>query len=461
MINQPLVFLDVESTGGSVADDRITEIGLIVVENGEVIQEWSTLINPQRPIPPFIVRYIGIDDEMVADAPRFADIAEELQAILANRVLVAHNARFDYSFLRHEFRLANRRYHANVLCTVKLSRRLYPKYQKHNLDALIKRHNLACDARHRAMGEARVLWEFIQWACTDLGAGPVAEQVETLIQRMPVPPGLPIDAFDDLPETAGVYIFRESAQQALVIGKGKNLRAKVLAQLTPGSGNSRSQEIQQRVTQVEWIETVGIIGAELEELRLVEQWQPEFNSNLSVADTETTRLVDIDSHGCRLEFLSADQLVDGGDCYGLFRNRDDALVAIQAALDKHPVCTQGLALAGLVCPVHGAAECAGHDQADPLRSAKIRLAFARLKLPEWPFEGPVYLQEQQAWPQKTRVHLFERWCYLGYEESEQALSVLLDDHPVGEFSLSVYRLLKRLLEQPKTAATFIPVKGQF
>jgi len=456
LIDRRFVFLDIESTGGSVGEDRITEIGLVTVDNGEISREWSSLINPQRPIPPFIVNYIGISDEMVADAPRFADIAEELQSMLAGRILVAHNARFDYSFLRHEFGLAGDHYHADVLCTVKLSRRLYPQYQKHNLDTLILRHRLTCEARHRAFGDARVLWDFLQLTAEEHGEAAVDQQIDKLIQRPPQPPGLAIDAFDDLPETAGVYIFWDTDDQALVIGKGKNLRAKVVAQLTPGSGNSRSKEIQERIRRLEWIDTVGIIGAELEELRLVAELQPEFNSNLTTADTETIRLIDIQSGGCRIEFVSAEEVVNQGDHYGLYRSREDALAAVQAAVGKQPVCTRCLDLVGLICPVHGETGC-GVDDRGPLLATKIRLALARMKLPDWPFPGPVVLREDQSWPEKSRVHLFDNWCYLGHAESEETLNDQLANGGSVEFNLVIYRLLKRLLEQPKSSLTFTPL----
>ena len=103
MLNRALVFLDLETTGAAANVDRITEIGLIEVENGEYVREWSTLVNPQMVIPPFIEALTGISDAMVAEAPTFAAVSVELHARLMGKLLVAHNARFDYGFLRAEF----------------------------------------------------------------------------------------------------------------------------------------------------------------------------------------------------------------------------------------------------------------------------------------------------------------------------------------------------------------------
>src|ERR1035438_1404460 len=157
---QDLVFVDLETTGGSAAYDRITEVGIVRVTNGELIEEWSSLVNPERPIPAYIEAFTGISNQMVAGAPRFAEIAAVVRQKLQGAVFVAHNARFDYSFLRSEFLKSDRNFSAQILCTVKLSRRLFPEYARHNLDAVMERNGLTCGARHRALGDAKVLHDF-------------------------------------------------------------------------------------------------------------------------------------------------------------------------------------------------------------------------------------------------------------------------------------------------------------
>lgn len=161
MLDRSLVFIDLETTGAATTVDRITEIGLIEVEYGEYVREWSTLVNPQMDIPPFIEALTGISNDMVAGAPVFADVAAGLQARLCGKLLVAHNARFDYGFLRAEFGRLDTEYASDLVCTVKLSRKLFPGHARHNLDSLMQRHDVICDARHRALGDARVLWDLI------------------------------------------------------------------------------------------------------------------------------------------------------------------------------------------------------------------------------------------------------------------------------------------------------------
>ena len=123
---ESFVLIDVETTGANPVRDRVTEIAVLRVERGEVVERWESLVNPECPIPSLIQRLIGITDAMVAGAPTFADIADQVRARLDGAVFVAHNARFDYGFIRSEFARMEQSFDAPVLCTVKLSRALYP-----------------------------------------------------------------------------------------------------------------------------------------------------------------------------------------------------------------------------------------------------------------------------------------------------------------------------------------------
>src|SRR6202030_2416352 len=160
MFPDPVAFVDLETTGMTARVDRLTEVGIVRIDSGRAT-EWSSLVNPECSIPPAIQALTGITNAMVADAPRFADIASEVAARIAGCVFVAHNARFDYGFLKHEFGRLGQAFTAKVLCTVKLSRRLFTDFGRHNLDSLIERHRLPSLDRHRALGDARILFAFV------------------------------------------------------------------------------------------------------------------------------------------------------------------------------------------------------------------------------------------------------------------------------------------------------------
>src|SRR5687768_14674227 len=163
-MNGPLAIVDLETTGSDPASDRITEIAVLEVSGLTLTGQWSTLVNPGGTLPGAIQALTGITQEMVERAPRFADIAGELYERLAGRVFVAHNARFDYGFLRREFDRAGFKFQAKTVCTVRLSRRLYPREPHHDLDSVIARHGIDCRARHRALGDADALLQFLRLA---------------------------------------------------------------------------------------------------------------------------------------------------------------------------------------------------------------------------------------------------------------------------------------------------------
>lgn len=156
----PFVVVDVETTGGSAhAGDRVTEVAAVVVQGAEIRDVFQSLVNPERPIPPFITHLTGISDAMVHSAPVFRDIAGDLAVELAGRVFVAHNARFDWSFLNAEYaRVTTGSLDAIAeaqLCTVRLARRMLTHLPRRNLDAVAHHYGVTIDGRHRAAGDAR------------------------------------------------------------------------------------------------------------------------------------------------------------------------------------------------------------------------------------------------------------------------------------------------------------------
>lgn len=155
--------VDVETTGGSPFFSRIIEVGLLRVERGKIVEKYQTLINPEQEIPEFISRMTGITDSQVKRKPKFADIAEDLLSKFENSIFVAHNSTFDYSFIQEEFRRLGLDFNSPQLCTVRLSRTLFPEHKHHNLTALIERYEFECENRHRAFDDAKVLWDFLQF----------------------------------------------------------------------------------------------------------------------------------------------------------------------------------------------------------------------------------------------------------------------------------------------------------
>lgn len=180
MNNQNFTIVDVETTGASSQLGRIIEIGILRIESGAVVETYQTLLNPVTPIPDFITRMTGIGDRDVMDAPMFVHVAERVLALCENSTFVAHNAPFDYSFFEAEFARMGTMFSMPRLCTVQLSRAFYPEERHHNLGALIERHGLQYQRRHRAFDDAHVLWQFLQLLAKAVPEGELERQVRRL-----------------------------------------------------------------------------------------------------------------------------------------------------------------------------------------------------------------------------------------------------------------------------------------
>lgn len=183
--SEKLVFLDLETTGTNAVADRITEIGLVEVD-GDQVSRWSTLVNPGMPIPPFIQRLTGISDQMVRNAPPIGAVLDLVRNRLAGALFIAHNARFDFGFLNNACLRLGSPLENEVLCTVRLSRRLFPAERRHNLDSLIGRHQLVSGERHRALADADLLWQLWSRFSSDIAPEIFLPAVQALRQR----PGL-------------------------------------------------------------------------------------------------------------------------------------------------------------------------------------------------------------------------------------------------------------------------------
>jgi DNA polymerase-3 subunit epsilon len=277
LLDAPLAIVDLETTGAHPLHDRVTEIAVIEVRGGEFAGEWSTLVNPEAAIPAAIQALTGITNDMVAGAPTFARLAAGLHERLEGRVLVAHNARFDYGFLRREFQRAGLDYRARTLCTVKLSRRLYPEHARHNLDSVMQRHGLECKARHRALGDAEAVWQFLRAAAAERGEEMLAVAARQVAKQPALPPHLDGAMVDAVPDAPGVYLFYGEGGTPLYIGKSVAMRTRVLAHFADGLRSTREMQLAREVRRIEWQRTAGELGALLRAARLVKELAPAYN----------------------------------------------------------------------------------------------------------------------------------------------------------------------------------------
>jgi len=470
ILDAPLAIVDLETTGAHPAWDRVTEIAVLEVERGEVTAQWSTLVNPGTAIPAAIQAITGITNDMVADAPRFGELADGLRERLEGRVFVAHNARFDYGFLRHEFERAGIRYSARTLCTVKLSRRLYPEYPRHSLDSLIERHGLECRARHRALGDAEVLWQFLRLAARERGAEALSAAARQLARQTTLPPHIDRAAVDAVPEAPGVYLLYGERGVPLYVGKSVTMRSRVLAHFADDLRSGREMQLAREVRTIEWQRTAGELGALLREAELVKRLAPVYNRQLRRAQGLCGFAVEPEGRGDsrvpRLRLVEAGGLDAERVCAlrGVFRSRRAALEALRGLADEHGLCLQTLgfdrARGGRgACFRHQLGRCAGvcaGRESVGAHHARVVAALARLRSIAWPYPGPIGVPETDAEREATEVHVVHHWCYLGAASSDSEIAALLDGRGEPQFDLDQYRILARHLAKRGVRAIDLP-----
>jgi DNA polymerase-3 subunit epsilon len=464
MYSRSVVFLDLETTGATATHDRITEVGLIEVHEGRFVREWSSLVNPGISIPPAIQALTGISNAMVKDAPRFEDIAREVYEAIDGRVLVAHNARFDYGFLKNEFKRLGKTFSAPVLCTVKLSRKLFPQHARHNLDSLMARHGIDCEARHRALGDARVLWQLAQQWRSDPGEAAVLEATAKLLKTATVPAGLPDTVFETIPEGPGVYLFYGDNDVPLYVGKSISLRTRVMAHFSGDHRVNKDMRIAAEVKRVDWIETAGELGALIEEARLVKQLSPVHNRQLRRAGELCAWQWNPDQHTTAPQLVSARDLHGGEfrDLYGLFRNRRTAIEALRDIAAEHGLCLKllGLEQRDGPCFAYQIKRCRGACAGvETPREHALRLAaaLAALRVRAWPFPGRIGIRETAADGERCELHVLDQWCHLGTVRSEEELHALQDGAPRPPFDFDTYKILSRYLLGGKNRPEIVPL----
>jgi DNA polymerase-3 subunit epsilon len=449
MLNRSTVFVDVETTGADPRHDRVTEIGVVETLGGRVVSEWSTLVNPGRVIPPGIQTLTGITNDMVASAPSFPDVGLDLAARLGGRLLVAHNARFDYAFLRAEFQRLGMAFDSDVLCTVKLSRRISPQERRHDLDTLIERHALACPQRHRALADARVLVDLT--AALARSAPPPAFQiaVEQAMQRPDLPPGIAPELLESVPDAPGSYLLFDAAGSPLYAGKAGNLRTQILADLRSNAAHAQALRTAAQPGTLEWQVAAGALGAALAELRLIEAHAPRHNRS-------PRRRRDAFAVRWRPEGGSAVAVVDlrdqaplAGDLYGPFRSRADALSALRGLAREHRLCRLALTLESGAgpCTAHPAGHCRGAcvgAESEVAHLLRVGLALRRLRIPAWPFPGPIAIVEEDAARAVCEYHVAVDWRYLGSARGADELAELATA-PAPPLDVDTYRILQRAL----------------
>ena len=328
--------IDIETTGGSPAIEKITEIAIYLHDGTRIIDQFVTLVNPERNIPYFITNLTGITNEMVEEAPRFYEVAKRVVEITEGSTFVAHNARFDYSFIRQEFKSLGFSYKRSVLDTVTLSRKLLPGHRSYSLGNICKDLGININGRHRASGDALAtvrLFEILMEKSEEEGGE--SSGIIRNSRSSKLNPALDRKKIELIPEEPGVYYFYDEDGNIIYIGKSRNLSQRVSTHLSNNS-TSRAMEMRDSIADISWEETGSELIALLLESAEIKLHKPRYNRAQRRTGYSWGIYTDVDERG----YITFNFARVTGDSIplSLFVSKDRAKGKIESLLTQYQLC---------------------------------------------------------------------------------------------------------------------------
>lgn len=268
--------VDVETSGSFRGENKITEIAIIITDGESILDEYSSLVNPEKPIDPYVIGLTGITNEMVADEPKFYEIAKKVFQLLDNRVFVAHNVAFDANVIKDEFHALGAKFLPKKLCTVQLGRKVFPGYKSYSLGNLCESLGIPLNDRHRAMGDTQATYLLFQKILQE-GKDHVEEALAARTKVDSIPPNMDREQYDNLPQATGVYYLKNKDGEIIYIGKAKNIKKRIQSHFNDKKNKTRYLNFRNAISSVDYELTGSELVALLLESAEIKKHQPKFN----------------------------------------------------------------------------------------------------------------------------------------------------------------------------------------
>ncbi|MBX4198306.1 3'-5' exoribonuclease [Candidatus Parcubacteria bacterium] len=451
---KPLAIVDVETTGASPQRDRVLEIAIIRVEQGKVVETFETILDPECTVQPFILQFTGIQEREIKKGPTFSDISKKVEELLKDAIFVAHNARFDHTFIKAEFARLGIPFSKKRLCTVELSRSLYPEYRKHDLSTLIDRFDFICKQRHRALGDAEVLADFLTHCENCFPEEKIQASLKHVLKRVRVPSGLPTGIIESLPESPGIYIFYGEDGEMLYIGKSINIRKRVISHFG-NDASSRQLRLAHEVKDIEARTTAGELGALLLESYLIKKEQPLYN-RMSRRSRKLVVVKEEIKEGYKhavLETYTTEDISASPEIIGIFKSLSQAKKALDALSIEYKLCPRllGLEQGKGPCFYSQLGRCDGAckgAESEIIYNARFNEAFRKRRVKVWPFSGPILINEKNGDREGGQAFVIHEWRLVNsYTYDEAGQSPFLTDDFVFDFDS--YKILAQYISRNK------------
>lgn len=463
-MDQKFAFVDIETTGSSPVKNRIIEIAIVRSHGTKIVDRWSCLLNPGIPVPSFIQGFTGISNDMLLDKPIFEEVADEILERLKDHVFVAHNVRFDYGFLKNEFKRVGKYFQAKQLCTVKLSRQLYPDYKKHNLDAVMQRLELeAVTDRHRALGDADLLYQFWDKIHNDFEIEDLNKAIQHQKGNVRIPSKLQLEEFEKLPNLPGVYLFYgKENSRPIYVGKSKNIKSRVLDHFTQEYNSFRKTRMVNQIEKIDYIVKPGELSALLYESDLVKEYLPIYNKRLR--KNKILYLLKLDKSKDIFEVKIVKKInpsyEDLQSSYGPFRSKVEINHFLESLAKDYKLCRKTLGLENITdkekpCFNYELEKCIGvcdtknTEIIDRISKHNkiLETVLEREAYEKWPFGGPIVLREICKETGNAELHLVNKWCLIGSFEDMDELRENCIGNMEMNFDLDKYKLLKSFIRK--------------
>lgn len=344
--------VDIETTGGHASANGITEVAINIHDENQLVESYSTLINPLQHIPVHITALTGIDDDLVADAPTFNDVALQIYQLLSDKVFVAHNVNFDYSFLRHHLAAAGYELNCRKLCTVRLSRKLIPGKPSYSLGKLCSSLQIPLVNRHRAAGDADATSLLFNLLLETDQEGIVAEMLKKTSKEQVLPPHLDRNLILKLPHQPGVYYFKDSKGKIVYVGKAKDLKKRVISHFTGNKPNKQRQDFLRTIHHIDYV----VCGTELMALILeaneIKRLWPENNRAMKRYEHKYDLYVFEDQNGYLR--LAIDKHKKNNKALQSFNNLLEGYNFLNQLIEKYQLCAK-------LCYLQKTTKCAAHE----------------------------------------------------------------------------------------------------
>ncbi len=327
--------IDVETTGKGIKDNRITEICIVLLRGSTVIDKFTSLVNPECVISPFITGLTGIDNDMVRDAPKFYEIADRIIEMTNGAIFVAHNVNFDFNVIKGEFRNLGYNFIRKKLCTVRLSRKLIPGMLSYSLGKLCSSLHIPLEGRHRAEGDTDatvILFQRILELDPDCIL--INKFLNARSKEATLPPHLPAEEIDALPEDTGIYLFRDQKGKVIYVGKAKNIKKRVLSHFY--DKKNKEYALCQATYAIDYEITGNELIALLLESEQIQKYYPKFNSAQKRPVAPYRIISYINRKG--VTQLAIDRSPVTNDSFDIFYSRDSAVQKLEQLCAEYTLC---------------------------------------------------------------------------------------------------------------------------